>query len=130
MSIPPPDSGFAQSYDSTPALTQDDKTMAMLAYLLGIVTGFAGPLILWLLKKDQSKFVAYHALQALLLHAAVVVGYLISFVLFFLIIGMFTLPIFVLLGLVFSIVAGLAANRGEWYEIPVLGKIARQQTGF
>ena len=130
MSIPPPDSGFAQSYDSLPALTQDDKTMAMLAYLLGIVTGFAGPLILWLLKKDQSKFVAYHALQALLLHAAVVVGYLLSFVLFFLIIGMFTLPIFVLLGLVFSILAGLAANRGEWYEIPVLGKIARQQTGF
>ena len=130
MSIPPPDSGFAQSYDSLPALTQDDKTMAMLAYLVGIVTGFAGPLILWLLKKDQSKFVAYHALQALLLHAAVVVGYLLSFVLFFLIIGMFTLPIFVLLGLVFSILAGLAANRGEWYEIPVLGKIARQQTGF
>lgn len=130
MSIPPPDSGFAQSYDSLPASTQDDKTMAMLAYLLGIVTGFAGPLILWLLKKDQSKFVAYHALQALLLHAAVVVGYLISFVLFFLIIGMFTLPVFILLGLVFSIVAGLAANQGEWYEIPVLGKIARQQTGF
>lgn len=131
MSIPPPDDGsFAQSYDHAPVITQDDKTMAMLAYLLGLFTGFAGPLILWLLKKDQSKFVAYHALQALLLHAAVVLGYIISFVLFFLIIGMFTLPVFIVLGLVFSILAGLAANRGEWYDIPVLGKIARQQTGY
>ena len=38
--------------------------MAMLAYLLGVLTSFVGPLVLWLLKKDQSKFVAYHALQA------------------------------------------------------------------
>ncbi len=129
MSIPPPDNHYAQSYDASPAVTPDDKTMAMLAYLLGIFTGFAGPLILWLVKKDRSKFVAYHAMQALLLHAAVVLGYIISFVLFFLIIGMFTLPVFIVLGLIFSILAGLAANRGAWYDIPVLGKIARQQTG-
>lgn len=130
MSIPPPDnSSFAQSYDNVPVVTQDDKTMAMLAYLLGIVTGFAGPLILWLLKKDQSKFVAFHSLQALLQHAAVVLGYILSSVLFIVVIGFITLPVFVVLGLVFSILAGLAANRGEWYDIPVLGKIARQQTG-
>ena len=43
-------------------MTQDERTMAMLAHLLGIVTGFLGPLVIWLIKKDQSKFVAYHAL--------------------------------------------------------------------
>lgn len=104
--------------------------MAMLAYLLGIVTGFIGPLILWLLKKDQSKFVAYHSLQALLLHAIVVLGYILSSVLFIVVIGFITMPVFVVLGLVFSILAGLAANRGEWYDIPIIGKIARQQTGY
>ena len=52
--------------------------MAMLAYILGIFTGFIGPLVLWLIKKDQSKFVAFHALQALLLHAIVVIGYILS----------------------------------------------------
>ncbi len=131
MSIPPPaDSSSAQSYDSMPTITQDDKTMAMLAYFLGIVTGFVGPLVLWVLKKDQSKFVAFHSLQALLLHAVVVIGYILSGLLVFVLIGFVTYPAFFLLGLVFSILAGLAANRGEWYDIPILGKIARQQTGY
>ena len=44
-------------------------------------------------------------------------------------IGMVTLPAFWILGLVFSILAGLAANKGDWYEIPVIGKIARQSAG-
>ena len=133
MSIPPPDNSYAQSYPSTPdgsaAVSQDDKTMAMLSYLLGIFTGFLGPLVIWLMKKDQSKFVGFHALQALLLHAVVTLGYILSSVLFVVIIGFLTMPVFALLGLVFSILAGLAANRGEWYEIPVIGPIARQQGG-
>ena len=129
MSIPPPNSSFSQTYDSAPAITQDEKTMAMLSYILGIFTGFLGPLILWLVKKDQSKFVGFHALQALFLHAAVVLGYILSGLLVFVFIGFLTYPAFFILGLVFSILAGLAANRGEWYEIPVIGPIARRQTG-
>ena len=130
MSIPPPGSGYAQAYDTAPSPTPDDKTMAMLAYILGIFTGFAGPLVLWLLKKDQSKFVAFHALQALLLHAAVTIGYILGVVTSFLLVGFFILPVVGILGLVFSILAGLAANKGDWYDIPILGPIARQQTGI
>ena len=130
MSLPPPSSSFSQSYDNAPVVTQDDKTMAMLSYILGIFTGFLGPLILWLVKKDQSKFVGFHALQALLLHAVVVLGYILSSLLVVVLIGFLTYPAFFVLGLVFSILAGLAANRGEWYEIPVIGPIARRQTGL
>ncbi len=130
MSIPPPDSSFAHSYDSSPSISQDDKTMAMLAYILGIFTGFLGPLVLWLLKKDQSKFVGFHALQALLLHAVVVIGYILSSALTFVLIGFITAPVFFVLGLVFSILAGLAANKGDWYDIPVIGPIARQNSGI
>ena len=32
--------------------------------------------------------------------------------------------------LTFSIVAGLAASNDDWYEIPVIGKIARQSAGL
>ena len=38
-------------------------------------------------------------------------------------------PVLWIVGIVFAILAGMAANRGEWYEIPVIGKFARQQTG-
>ncbi len=129
MSVPPPDGSFAPVYDSASGISQDDKTMAMLAYILGIFTGFLGPLVLWIVKKDQSPFVAFHALQALILHAVVTIGYFLSGVLFVVIIGFVTLPVFALLGLIFSILAGLAANRGEWYSIPVVGPIARRQSG-
>lgn len=127
MSVPPPESGIPPY--NTPGVSQDDKTMAMLSYILGIFTGFIGPLVLWLIKKDQSKFVAFHALQALLLHAAVTIGYVLSSVLVVFLIGFLTYPAFFILGLVFSILAGLAANRGEWYEMPLVGKIARQSAG-
>jgi uncharacterized membrane protein len=129
MSIPPPAGSYPPQYDTFPELTQDDKTLAMLAYLLGIFTGFLGPLVLWVIKKDQSKFVAFHALQALFLHSVVVLGYILSSLLVFVLIGFITYPAFFVLGLVFSIVAGLAANRGEWYEIPIIGPFTRRQTG-
>ena len=132
MSVPSPESGLPPTglppYNAS-GISQDEKTMAMLAYLLGVFTSFLGPLVLWLLKKDQSKFVAFHALQALLLHAVVTIGYFISGALMVILIGVVTLPAFWILGLVFSILAGLAANKGDWYEIPVIGKIARQSAG-
>ena len=63
---PPPDSpqqppppAHAEAGPLT-EITQEDKTMAMLCHLLAIVSWFLGPLIVWLIKKDQSKFVDEH----------------------------------------------------------------------
>lgn len=130
MSVPPPGSNIPPM-GATPGMgtmdvTQEERTMGMLAYILGIFTGFLGPLIIWLIKKDQSKFVAYHGLQALILHGVVTVGYILSSFLTFLLIGFLTYPLFFILGLVYSIIAGLAANKGEWYAIPVIANYARQ----
>jgi uncharacterized Tic20 family protein len=49
----------------------DERTWGMLAHLstlLNLVTGFGGPiaaLIIYIVYKDRSRFVAYHALQAM-----------------------------------------------------------------
>ena len=40
-----------------PAPTKDEQNMAVLCYILGIVTWIVGPLIIWVLKKDSSKFI-------------------------------------------------------------------------
>lgn len=125
MSVPPPETSIPP-YNSL-GISQDDKTMAMLAELLPIVTGFIGPLVIWLIKKDQSKFVAFHAMQALFFHLALNV---VMFVLGITIILALAAPAVWLVGIIFSVIAGLAANRGEWYELPVVGKIARQQVGL
>ncbi|HXA57964.1 MAG TPA: DUF4870 domain-containing protein [Streptosporangiaceae bacterium] len=46
-------------------LSSQETTMAMLAYVLGLLTGFLGPLILYFVKRRESEFVRYHAAQAL-----------------------------------------------------------------
>ena len=58
------------AYPAAP--TKDECTMAMLAHLLQVFSGFIGPLIIFIVKKD-SKFVKYHSLQCLIWQAAYVV---------------------------------------------------------
>src|SRR6266852_3321441 len=65
---PPADSQAPPPAETGPlpvAQTQDDKTMGMICHLLGIILGIIGPLIIWLIKKDQSKFVDDQGKEAL-----------------------------------------------------------------
>src|SRR5258707_15535413 len=50
------------------APTEDERTMAMLAHLLMAFTGFIGPLVIFCVKQN-SGFVRFHSLQALIWHA-------------------------------------------------------------
>src|SRR5438128_1055915 len=59
-------------------LTADDKQMGMLCHLLGIVAGFIGPLIIWLMKKDQSRFVDSQGKEALNFHLTLLIGHFIG----------------------------------------------------
>jgi uncharacterized Tic20 family protein len=53
--------------DSTPEIvpTSDEKTLALLAHILTFVAPILAPLIIYLVKKDDSQFVAYHAKESL-----------------------------------------------------------------
>lgn len=109
----------------------DERNMAMLAHLLGIVSGlvtgmlFIGPLIIYLIRKDQSRFVRHHAADALNLTltalivtiAASAVGCLLTVIVVGFFIFLLLIPYGILL-LVYMIIAALAANRGEWYSYP------------
>ena len=92
--------------------------MAMLSHLLALlgkflgVAGFIGPLIIYLIKKDDDEFVAFHSLQAL------------YWELVFLVIGTITCGIGFIVALVFNIILLIKANNGEWAEYPVIGKWA------
>lgn len=45
--------------------TKEDKLMAMLAHLLMIFTGFIAPLVIYLVKKDESAYVGKQCKEAL-----------------------------------------------------------------
>lgn len=99
--------------------TSDERTMAMLAHIGGILFGWLAPLIIWLIKKDQSAFVADQAKEALNFQITIFIAAMVSGLLvlaFF--IGCFLLPVVLIGGIVFSIMAGIAANKGQAYRYP------------
>ncbi|MFW6456742.1 MAG: DUF4870 domain-containing protein [Planctomycetota bacterium] len=98
--------------------TKDERTMAMLAHLLGIVAGFLGPLIIWMIKKDESEFVDDQGKEALNFQLTLLIGYAASVVLSFLCIGVLVGPAVWIVGLIFSIMGATTANKGESYRYP------------
>ena len=124
---PPANPGYA----STPLTAQDARTWAIGAHvsalgtaLLGGISSFIGPLVVWLIRKDSDPFVAAHALEALnfniTVDAIVVVSFLLGFLTFglgFLILG----PLLLVLGilwLIWTIQAATAASNGQPYRYP------------
>jgi len=100
-------------------VSRNERTTAMLALIFAGIT-FLVPLIIFLIKKDESKFVAFHSLQGLLLSLAVVLAILITC-------GLLS-PLVWPAGVVIGIIWGTKANGGEWAELPVVGGWARQGT--
>jgi len=54
--------------------TKEEKTLAMLAHLLTIFFGFIPGLVIWLIKKDQSRFAGENAFQAMIFSIGVFVA--------------------------------------------------------
>jgi uncharacterized membrane protein len=138
-----------------PEPSPDEKTMATLAQVLQIVGSWIAPLIIYLIRRE-SKFVSFHAMQALLWQAVVlIVSFGVTILWFstiftmvfakgghaavskvppvwmFFGIGVFGLAMMrVTIGNLFlGIFYGIKASRGEWAEYPLIGKFARRIAG-
>ena len=101
--------------------TQEDRTLAMLTHLSGIVLGFIVPLIVWLINKDRTdkNFLNDQAKEALNFQITILIGYVAGMVLTIILIGpLISLAAWVL-SLIFSIIAGLKANEGVAYRYPL-----------
>lgn len=111
----------------TASPTSDEKTMALLIHVLGIVTGFVGPLIIWLIKKGDSAFVDAHGRAALnwqitrVLALALAVG--LGFTLILAPVGFLLILAVAILGVVFGIMGAVKANAGKLYTYPLTFKI-------
>ncbi|QBI53307.1 DUF4870 domain-containing protein [Streptomonospora litoralis] len=118
---PAPMYGYQQPYGHPGgqyAPSADDRTMALVAHLGGLLTGFLLPLILFLVKKEESPFVRDQAAQAFNFQITMLIGYVISWVLMFVIIGLLTILVVFACAVIFAIIAAVAANKGEWYRYP------------
>ena len=137
-----------------PEPTQDERTFATLSHALLIVGGWIPALIIFFVK-SESKFVRFHALQAVLLSAihvvTLVVFWFVCFFVFFASMfhlatmpqqqqqmafpwGFFLLIPFIWLFAIFwwvvmllvAIIFSIKAGRGQWDQIPITGRWAKR----
>ncbi|HEY7856872.1 MAG TPA: DUF4870 domain-containing protein [Candidatus Nanopelagicales bacterium] len=101
-----------------PLSQSDERLWGMLAQLGGIILGFLSGLIVMLVFGKRSAFVNDQAKEALNFQITLIIGWVIAFVLSFLLIGFLLFPILWILNIVFCIIAGMANNRGEAYRYP------------
>ena len=101
------------------AVTSDDKTMALLIHLLTLVSGFIGPLIIWLIKRDQSAFIDHHGKEALNFQLTLLLAWFGAMLALLVLVGLLLIPVLLVLQILFPILAAVAANRGELYRYPL-----------
>ena len=118
---------------------QESRLMAMLIYLLSLFTSIIGPLIIWLLKKDESKLVdragknylnytiSYIIWSIVLvvitligvfliatdIDFIIIIGFIITFI------GILSIFAFSILSFVFTIIACVKYYNGQEYVIPL-----------
>jgi len=119
---PQPAAEQPQTPPQTPevmTVSQDSKNMGMLCHLLAIFTVFFCPLLIWLIKKDEDKFVDSQGKEALNFQITVMLAIIVSWILMPVIIGFFLLPATIICNIVFCILASVAASKGKDYRYPV-----------
>jgi uncharacterized protein len=122
---------------------QDERTWSMLSHLsvlLSLVTGIGGPiaaLVIWLVYKDRSQKVAFHALQSLWYQVAwivIIFAYVIvSTILTVVIIGIFMfflLPLIALIPIVHQCYAAYKVYQGVDYRYPVIADMIDREQRF
>jgi uncharacterized Tic20 family protein len=121
-------------YQPQPMLESDARMWSMLinvaavagAVLSGGMLGLVAVLVIWLVYRERSALVDFHGKQQLNLAITIVLA-----TVAYLILGLMTLGVVLVIGLipmaayfiyvvVISIIAAVAANRGEYYKIPLV----------
>ncbi|PZP52194.1 MAG: DUF4870 domain-containing protein [Pseudopedobacter saltans] len=114
-----PDGYYQQPITNTNSPSNDDRNMAMLAHVLAFFTGFIGPLIIYITKKDESPFVKENAVNVLNFQISLFIYMFVSFILAFVLIGFFLLAALGILHLIFTIMGAVAAHDGKVYKYPI-----------
>jgi len=119
----------SQPYNPTPPVSSlspaDERMWAMLAHLSAlpgsffVVGSLVAPLVIWQVQKDKSAYVDYHGKEAVNFQITVALAMAVSLLLMILLIGIALVMVIGLFWLVFTIIAGIKANNGEYYRYPL-----------
>lgn len=119
MSVPP-ESATPPPPAPTAGSSSDDRNIALITHLSGIILGFIVPLIVWLIHKDRADkgWLNAQAKEALNFQITIVIGYVICWILMWIVIGFLLWWLLWIVNLVFCILAAVAVSKGESYRYP------------
>jgi uncharacterized Tic20 family protein len=112
----PPANPYTAPSQLSPA---DEKLWATLIHIGGILFGFLPALIGFIVLKDRGPFIRAHTATALNFQITLAIAYVVGSILTVILVGVFILAAAWILSIVFSIMAAIAANKGEWYTYPL-----------
>ncbi len=134
-SYPPPDPGSSWNPSGGhpgggQLVPAEDRNWALASHIGGILAayvalGFIAPLIVLLLRGNQSPFVRRHAVESLNFHIFVAVLSVVAFVLVFVGIGIVLLALLGLYYLIGVIMGTVAASQGREFRYPVTVRLIR-----
>jgi len=102
-----------------PLSPSDEKLWATLIHIGGILFGFLPALIGYIVLKDRGPFIREHTATALNFQITLVIAYVIGTVTSLILIGVFVLLAAWVIGIIFAIMAAIAANQGQGFTYPL-----------
>jgi len=118
----------------TQTLSKDEKTWGMLCHISSFggfiipLGNIFGPLIVWLIKKDEYAFADHHGKESLnfqislLLYGIAAIALIIygsiTETWLFLVLGILAMVVIMIADIILIIVASVKANNGEYYRYP------------
>jgi len=104
--------------------SREERTWALVAHLSTLsncigIPGFVGPLIIYLIKRDEMPFASRQAKEALNFQISIFIYVIVSVVLMLVAIGVLLLIAIGIVSLIFTIVAAVKANDGFDYRYPM-----------
>jgi uncharacterized protein len=99
--------------------SNDDKNIATMTHLAGTVFSLVPALIVWILKKSDSAFIADQSKEALNFQITIAIAmFVCGSILSWVLIGIMLIPIIWLANIVFCIIAAISTSKGETYRYP------------
>ncbi|WP_168627507.1 MULTISPECIES: DUF4870 domain-containing protein [unclassified Cryobacterium] len=119
---PPPQNPYQAQQPLNPS---DEKLWSTLIHIGGIFFSFIPALIGYIVLKDRGPFVRQHTATALNFQITMAIAYVVGTITIIIVVGILILIAVWIVTIIFSIMAAVAANKGEYYSYPLAIKFVK-----
>ncbi len=121
----------APQAENAPPVTNEVMNWAMLCHLVALLAmpfglgHIVGPLLVWLIKRDQHPFIDDQGKESLNFQISMTIYGALLVPTLCVGIGFVLLPALLVTNIIFIVIASVHASRGEWYRYPLTIRLIR-----